>query len=75
MLSFATAALLLIFLLALAAIGIACIFNPDWGIRYFARSLMGGGELRKEWNRTQMSTFGLVFAGIAVYLIYRVFCK
>jgi len=70
MLSFAIVALLLAALIAAAAIGIICVFNPDWGIRHFARSLMGGGELRKEWNRTQVSGFGLVFAGFALYLIY-----
>jgi len=31
---------------------------------------MGGGELRKDWNRMQISAVGLVFAGFALYLIY-----
>jgi hypothetical protein len=70
MLNFAKAALLLAFLLAFASIGIGCTFNPDWGMRYFGRSLMGGGELRKDWNRTQMSAVGLISAGVALYLIY-----
>jgi hypothetical protein len=47
MLNFAKAALLLAFLLTFAAIGIGCAFNPDWGMKHFGRSLMGGGELRK----------------------------
>ena len=45
MLNFAKAALLLAFLPAFAAIGIGCSFNPDWGMRHFGRSLMGGGEI------------------------------
>lgn len=69
MLSLAIVALLLGFLLGLVALGITCVFNPDWAIRHFARSLMGGGELRKEWNRMQMSALGLIFAGLALYLI------
>ena len=67
---FAKAALLLAFLLAFAAIGIGCAFNPDWGMRHFGRSLMGGGELRKDWNRMQMSAVGLIFAGVALYVSY-----
>ena len=70
MLNFAKVALLLALLLAFAAIGIGCVFNPDWGMRHFGRSLLGGGELRKEWNRTQISAVGLIFAGVALYLIY-----
>jgi len=70
MLSFVIAALVLGLLLVFAAIGIGCAFNPDWGMRHFGRSLMGGGELRKDWNRMQISAVGLVFAGFALYLIY-----
>jgi hypothetical protein len=75
MLSFAKAALLLAFLLAFAGIGIGCAFNPDWGMRHFGRSLMGGGELRKDWNRMQMSAVGLIFTGVALYLIYALIFK
>ena len=75
MLNFAKAALVLAFLLAFAAIGIGCAFNPDWGIRHFGRILMGGGELRKDWNRTQMSVVGLIFAGVALYFIYALIFK
>ena len=75
MLNFAKAALLLAFLLAFAGISIGCAFNPDWGMRHFGRSLMGGGELRKDWNRMQMSAVGLIFAGGALYLIYALFFK
>jgi len=75
MLSFLIVALLLAALLAFAAIGIGRAFNPDWGMKHFARSLMGGGELRREWNRTQMQAFGLIFAGFALYLIYAIFFK
>lgn len=57
-------------LIVFAAIGLRCVFNPDWGIRHFSRSLMGGGELLKEWNRMQMSVFGLIFAGFALCMIY-----
>lgn len=49
-------------LIVFAAIGHGCALNPDSGIRHFSRSLMGGGELRKEWNRINMSIFGLIFA-------------
>ncbi|MBZ5548187.1 MAG: hypothetical protein LAO22_09595 [Acidobacteriia bacterium] len=70
MLNLAKAALLLAFLLTFAAIGFGCAFNPDWGMRHFGRSLMGGGELRKDWNRMQMSAVGLIFAGVALYLVY-----
>jgi hypothetical membrane protein len=62
--------LVLVMLIVFAAIGIGCAFNPDWGIRHFSRSSMGGGELRKEWNRMQMSVFGLIFAGFALCMIY-----
>jgi hypothetical protein len=44
-------------------------------MRHFARGLMGGGELRKDWNRMQMSIFGLIFAGLALYLIYALIFK
>jgi hypothetical protein len=68
-------ALLLAFLLAVAAIGIGCAFNPEWGMRHFGRSLMGGGELRKDWNRMQMSAVGLIVAGVALYFIYALIFK
>ena len=70
MLNLAKAALILAFFLAFAAISIGCVFNPDWGMRHFGRSLMGGGELRKDWNRMQMSAVGLIFAGVALYVAY-----
>ena len=69
MLNFPKAALLLAFLLPFAAIGIGCAFNPDWGMRHSGRSLMGGGELRKDWNRMRMLAVGLIFAGVALYFI------
>ena len=75
MLNFAKAALLVTFLVAFAAIGIGCAFNPDWGVRHFGRSLMGGGEMRKDWNRMQMSAVGLMFAGVALYFIYALIFK
>jgi hypothetical protein len=70
MLNIAKVALLLAFLLAFVAIGVGCAFNSDWGMRHFGRSLMGGGELRKDWNRMQMSAVGLIFAGVALYFTY-----
>jgi len=70
MLNFAKVTLLLALLLVFAAVGFGCAFNPDWSMRHFGRSLMGGGELREEWNRMQISAVGLVFAGFALYLIY-----
>ncbi len=70
MLNVAKLVFLLALLLAFAVIGIGCAFNPDWGMRHFGRSLMGGGELRKDWNRMQISAVGLIFAGFALYLIY-----
>jgi hypothetical protein len=75
MLNLANAALLLAFLLGLVAVGIGCAFNPDWGMRHFARSLMGGGELRKDWNRMQVSALGLIFAGVVLYLLYHLIFK
>jgi hypothetical protein len=75
MLNFSIVAFLLVVLLAFAAIGIGCVLNPDWGMKHFGRSLLGGGELRKEWNRMQMSVFGLIFAGFALYLIYALILK
>jgi len=75
MLDLAKDAVVVAMLVVFAAIGIGCAFNPDWGIRHFARSLMGGGELRKNWNRTQISIFGLIFAGVALYLIYALLFK
>jgi hypothetical protein len=36
---------------------------------------MGGGELRKDWNRMQMSVLGLIFAGCALHLIYALLFK
>lgn len=55
MLNVVKVGLVLALLLGLGEIGIGCAANPDWGMRHFGRSLMGGGELRKEWNRLQMS--------------------
>jgi hypothetical protein len=75
MLNLANAALLLAFFLGLVAVGIGCAFNPDWGMRHFARSLMGGGELRKDWNRMQVSALGLIFAGVVLYLLYHLIFK
>jgi hypothetical membrane protein len=75
MLSLLKVVLLLGVLLAFAAIGIASALNPEWGMRHFGRSLLGGGELRKEWNRMQMSVCGLIFAGVALYLIYALLFK
>lgn len=75
MLNFAKVALLLLVLLAFATIGVACVFNPDWGMKHFARSLMGGGELRREWNRMQMSVLGLIFTCFALYLIHALIFK
>ena len=63
-------ALVAAFLLTFAAIGVGCLFNPDWGIKHFGRSLMGGGELQKAWNRMQISVLGLIFAGFALYMLY-----
>jgi len=68
-------ALFLAFLVVFAAIGIGCLFNPDWGIKHFAPRLQGGGELRKDWNRMEMSFMGLVFAGFALYLMYVLISK
>jgi glycerol uptake facilitator-like aquaporin len=70
MLNAAKIALLVALLLAFAGIGIGSAFNPDWGMRHFARTLLGGGELKKDWSRTQMSVVGLIFAGLALYLLY-----
>jgi hypothetical protein len=42
-LNVAKAALLAVFLLVFAAIGIGCALNPDWGMKHFGRSFMGGG--------------------------------
>ena len=39
------------------------------------RSLMGGGELRKDWNRMQMSGTRSDFAGVALYFIYALIFK
>ena len=36
---------------------------------------MGGGELRKDSNRMQMSAVGLIFACVALYLIYALIFK
>ena len=65
----------MLFFVACAAIGIGCLFNPDWGMRHFGRSLMGGGELRKEWNRMNMSVVGLIFASGALYMLYVLLLK
>jgi len=75
MLNIAKVGIVLALLLRFAAIGIGCAVNPDWGMRHFGRSLMGGGELRKEWTRMQMSAVGLIFAGFAIYLLYALFFK
>ena len=64
-----------VLLLAVGGIGLGCLVNPDWGMRHFGRSLMGGGELRKEWNPIQMSVAGLVFAGSALYILYDLFLR
>jgi len=63
-------AVVLAMLIAFAAIGTGCALNPDWGIRHFSRTLMGGGDLRRGWNRMQMSACGLIFAGFALWMVY-----
>lgn len=75
MLNVVKVGLVLALLLGLRAIGIGCAANPDWGMRHFGRSLLGGGELRKEWNRLQLSAVGLIFAGFALYLSYILILK
>jgi len=70
MLDLAKDAVVVAMLVVFAAIGIGCAFNPDWGMRHFGRGLMGGGELRRDWNRMQMSAVGLIFACVALYFIY-----
>ena len=75
MLNVVKIAVVLAMLIMFAAIGIGCAVNADWGIRHFSRTLMGGGELRKEWNRTQVSVFGLIFAGFALWMIYALIFK
>lgn len=64
------AALLFAVLVALCAVGIRCMFDPDWSMRHFGRGLMGGGELRKDLNQTAMAGFGLVLAWVMLSLLY-----
>lgn len=64
--------LLLTVLAVSGVIGIGCVVNPDWGMRHFARALLGGGELRREWNRMGIVFSGIVFGGFALYGIYLV---
>jgi len=68
-------AIVAVLLLAFAAIGLGCLINPDWGMRHFGRSLMGGGELRKEWNRMGISIAGLAFSGFAFYMLYHLLLR
>lgn len=70
MLNVAKFAFGLALLLTLAAVGLGCAFNPDWGMRHFGRRLMGGGKLREDWNRMGMSASGLILAGFALYQVY-----
>jgi hypothetical protein len=66
---------ILVLLVVVAAIGIACAFNPQWGIRHFSRRLTGGGELRRDWNQLNMSLAGVALAAVAIYMLYHLFWK
>ena len=63
-------AMLVAILVAYAAIGVGCLVKPDWAIKHFARALLGGGELRRDLNRVEMSFLGLVFGSLALCGIY-----
>ncbi len=62
--------LLFTVLVVFAVIGIGFVVNPNWGMRHFARALLGGGELRQEWNRLGLRLCGVAFGGCALYLSY-----
>ena len=64
----ALAALLAIFL----GVGIAHIINPDWFIK--RSGVRKGGEMLTDWNRFQFQVAGAIFAGLAAYLLYVLFC-
>ena len=51
--------------------GIAHIVNPEWFIR--RSGVRKGGDLLTEWNRTGFQIAGLIFAGLAAYLLYVLF--
>ena len=61
-------ALLVVVLVFFAFIGVAHVINPD---RFIERSGVGkGDEMLTGWNRYQFRAFGVVFAGVAVYMLY-----
>lgn len=64
-----TTMLLAVVLLLFAAIGVACVINPDWLIKR-SPGMRKGGEMLTEWNRTQAQDFGVIFAGCAIYGLY-----
>ena len=61
----------LITLILFAIIGIGCVVSPQWAMKHFGNPhLLGGGELRREWNSLQITLFGVVFGGFGLYGSY-----
>lgn len=64
-------AFLIALLVCIAAIGIGCLINPDWGIRNLGSAyLRGGGKLKREWSRIGVQIMGALMTGFAIYLVF-----
>jgi hypothetical protein len=64
-------AALVVLLASFFCIGIGQVIKPDWFIK--RSGVRKGGELLSDWNRPQFQIVGVVFAGLAVYLLYILF--
>lgn len=61
--------ILVVVLVLFACIGVAHVINPDWFIK--RSGVPKGGEMLTGLNRYQFRAFGVVFAGVAMYMLYR----
>jgi hypothetical protein len=63
--------LLIIFLVGVAAVGIAHVVNPSSFVK--RSGVRKGGEMLNDWNETGFQLLGVILAGGAIYGIYLVF--
>jgi hypothetical protein len=62
---------LVLALLAFAGIGLAHVLKPDWFLK--RSGVRRGGEMLTEYNRAGFQIAGLIFAAIAIYMLYSLF--
>ena len=62
-----------VLLVVFAGIGIAHVFKPDWFIK--RSNVRGGGEILSEYHRAGFQIAGVIFAAIAIYVLYDIFVR